>query len=107
MFGKEKALLGGGASQDDAIRAMDTAIKTLKQKSYESFAFFIVQLILFHLSSFLLMWLLYSWIVALATNVVLGFYLFFFVYNGLQLISELYIAEEDTIDSDMPDKAQG
>ena len=78
---------------------MDTAIKTLKQKSYESFAFFTIQLIMFHLSSFLLMWLLYEWLIAVVINIVLAFYLYFFVKNGMQLISELYMEETDTVDS--------
>ena len=78
---------------------MDTAIRTLKQKSYESFAFFIIQLVMFHLSSFLLMWLLYSKIVAIVTNVVLAIFLYFFVSNGTQLISELYIPEENLTDT--------
>lgn len=41
------------------------------------------------------MWLLYSNIVALIINVVLGGFLYAFIINGTELISLLYVAEED------------
>lgn len=46
-----------------------------------------------------MMWLLYDWLVAVIINIVLGFYLYFFVSNGMQLIQELYMAETETVDS--------
>jgi hypothetical protein len=45
------------------------------------------------------MWLLYSEVVAIFTNVVLAIFLYFFVSNGKQLISELYIPEEELTDT--------
>lgn len=82
MFGSEKALLGGKQSTGDAFEAMDTAIATLKAKSFECFKFFLTQLVLFHLSSLLLMWILYDFIVALVVNVTMGFFLALFVQNA-------------------------
>lgn len=41
MFGREKALLGGGTVTEDALQAMDTAIAHLKKKSHQCFFYFI------------------------------------------------------------------
>ena len=41
------------------------------------------------------MWILYSALVALVTNVVLGYFLFMFVYNGIDVFKQLYVSEED------------
>jgi hypothetical protein len=101
MFGREKALLGGGTLSEDALQAMDTAILHLKEKSHQCFFYFVVQLVLFHLSSFLLMWLLYQNVVAIVVNVVLGFFLFFFFLNGFDLFEKLYISDEQSIDTNM------
>lgn len=80
---------------------MDKAILTLKQKSKESFIFFILQLILFHLSSFLLMWITYSNGVSIIVNLVLGVFLVFFVQNGIELNNLLALSENDVIDTDL------
>jgi hypothetical protein len=61
----------------------------------------VVQLVLFHLSSFLLMWLLYQKVVAIVVNVVLGFFLFFFFSNGSELFKQLYITDEQSTDTNM------
>lgn len=82
---------------EQAFKSMDTAVETLKQKSFQSFYLFIAQLCCFFLSAFLLMWVLYTPIVALTANIVLGICLFFFVTNGAELIDLLYINDEDAI----------
>jgi len=45
------------------------------------------------------MWLLYSNLVAIVINFVLAIFLFFFVSNGYKLIDDLYISEEDVVDT--------
>jgi len=74
---------------------MDIAINTLKDKSHQCFVFFILQLLFFHASSFLLMWILYSKIVAVIINIILAIFLFAFVKNGVELIGLLYVSDED------------
>ena len=55
----------------------------------------------FHISSFLLMWILYSVIVAICANIVLGLFLFFFLRNGWELYNDLYVGEDDATDTDL------
>ncbi len=83
---------------------MDKAIHTLKQKSSESFLFFIIQLILFHLSSFLLMWITYSKGVSIIVNIVLAVFLVFFVQNGIELNNLMALSENDVTDTDLDAK---
>lgn len=104
IFGREKALMGGGTTNEDSLQAMDVAIFNLKQKSHQCFVYFVTQLILFHLSSFLLMWLLYSKVVALFVNIVLAVFLFFFFFNGQDLFQKLYISDEESIDTNLENK---
>ena len=50
------------------------------------------------MSAFLLTWILFSPIVALSANAVLGLTLFFFVTNGVEIFDLLYISDDQTID---------
>ena len=72
---------------------MDMAVSTLKEKSIQSFYFFVAQLCFFFVSAFLLMWILYVPIVAITANAVLALTAFFFVTNGAELIDLLYITD--------------
>jgi len=83
IFGNEKALMGGVG----ALSSMEMAIDTLRAKSHQCFYCFVIQLFCFHLSSFLLMWILYNKVVALTVNIVLLTFLFFFVRNGYEIFS--------------------
>jgi len=56
---------------------------------------YMLQLVFFHLSSFMLMWILYSGIIALTVNLVLGYFLYMFFMNGMDVYNKLYVAEED------------
>ena len=91
MFGQGRALRGEG------LEAIDTAIENLKEKSFQCFKFFMLELFFFHVSSFLLMWIYYPFIVALIINIILGAFLLFFVRNGMDIINSLYIDENDAV----------
>ena len=67
--------MGAGSDQ------MDEAIDNLKKKSYQCFYFFITQLLFFHVSSFLLVWILYNALAAIIVNIVLGIFLVLFLRN--------------------------
>ena len=56
-----------------------------------------LQLLFFHVSSFLLMWIYYRFLVALVINVILGAFLLLFIRNGYDIVSQLYIAENDAV----------
>ena len=84
---------------------MDIAVNTLKEKSFQSFYYFIAQLCCFFASAFLLMWIIYTPVVALTSNIVLGFCLFFFVTNGAELVDLLYISDDQAIDAQFGDKS--
>ena len=56
-----------------------------------------LELLFFHISSFMLMWIYYRFIVALIVNIVLGIFLFFFVRNGYDIVNELYIDDKDAV----------
>ena len=91
MFGQGKALRGEG------VEAIDIAVENLKEKSFQCFKFFMLELFFFHVSSFLLMWIYYQFIVALIINIILGAFLLFFVRNGMDILSSLYIEESETV----------
>ena len=80
MFGQGRALRGEG------LEAIDTAIEQLKSKSFACFRYFMFELLFFHVSSFLLMWIYYRFVVALVINVILGAFLLLFVRNGVEIM---------------------
>jgi hypothetical protein len=41
------------------------------------------------------MWIMYSGIIALTVNVVLGYFLYLFFVNGIDVYNKLYVNEED------------
>ncbi len=43
------------------------------------------------------MWILYSNIVAIVINIVLGIFLYAFVQNGSELVGLLYVSDQDAI----------
>ncbi len=94
MFGPGLALRGG-----DGSHSVHKAIEHLKGESKKSFKFFMISLSFFHISSFLLMWLIYSWLISLIINVVLLIFLVMFLQNGFAIVEELYIPEESAITS--------
>jgi hypothetical protein len=78
-----------------ALSSMDTAIDTVKYRSMQCFWFFIVQLVTFSLSSFLLVWVLYDILVALVVSFVLICFFIMFMQNGFELYNLLHIKDED------------
>ena len=76
---------------------MDIAIDQLKEKSFSCFKFFMLELLFFHISAFLLMWIYYRFIVALVLNIILGAFLILFVRNGYDIISQLHVDEKDAV----------
>jgi hypothetical protein len=91
MFGQGKALRGEGSD------SMEIAIEHMKEKSFSCFKFFMCELFFFHVSSFLLMWIYYKFIVALVVNIILMLFLLLFVRNGTEIIQELYVKEDDAV----------
>eukprot|EP00347_Sterkiella_histriomuscorum_P009251 403341927 len=93
MFGQGRALRGEG------MEAIDVAIVNLQEKSHQCFKFFMFELLFFHISSFLLMWIYYRFLVALIINIILGLFLILFVKNGYEIYSELWIDEQNAVSS--------
>ena len=85
MFGQGRALRGEG------IEAIDRAIDQLKDKSFSCFKYFMLELLFFHVSSFLLMWIYYRFLVALVINIILGGFLLLFIRNGLDIVTQLHV----------------
>ena len=76
---------------------MHKAVENMKKESTQCFMFFILQLLFFHISSFLLMWLYYPVKVAILINIILGAFLIVFVKNGLDIYSKLHVSDTDAI----------
>jgi len=76
---------------------MHKAVDNMKSESHTCFMFFILQLLFFHLSSFLMMWTLYSRTVALIINVILLIFLVLFIYNGYDIYSQLHVNDSDAV----------
>ena len=85
----------------EAYDSMDKAIEMLKGKSYQCFYFFTTQLVCFHLSSFMLMWILYPPLVALFINAILAYFLYLFMTNGLDVFRQLFVDESDATSNDL------
>jgi hypothetical protein len=91
MFGPGRALRGEG------LESYDIAIEHLQSKSFACFRYFMLELFFFHVSSFLLMWIYYRFIVALVINVILGAFLLLFVRNGIDIVSQLHVEEGSAV----------
>ena len=91
MFGQGRALRG------DGLEAVDVAIEHLKSKSFQCFRYFMLELLFFHISSFLLMWIYYRFLVALIINIILGMFLVLFVRNGYDIVSQLWVDENEAV----------
>ena len=100
IFGSQRALMG----HKGALSSLDTAVDAVKHRSMQSFWFFIVQLVTFHLSSFLLMWLCYDFIVAVVVSIVLLFFFIEFVRNFNDIYNSLYIKDEDATSNKLMQK---
>jgi len=76
---------------------MHLAVENMKTESRTCFIFFILQLLFFHLSSFLLMWTLYDRTVAIFINLILLVFLIVFVKNGQEIYDKLHVKDEDAV----------
>jgi len=85
---------------------MHKAVENLKSESKICFRFFIIEMLCFHISSFLLMWIYYSKTVALIINIILGIFLIAFISNGLDIIKKLYVNDDDAVSGKFNDFGQ-
>lgn len=92
MLGPGLALRGGNGAE-----SMHLAVENMKSESSKCFTFFVLQLFFFHLSSFLLMWALYSQPVAIFINVILMVFLIVFIRNGYDIYSKLHVTDEEAV----------
>lgn len=92
MLGPGLALRG-----PDGPNSVHKAVDTMKNEAITCFAFFILQLLFFHISSFSLMWMLYPSRVAIIVNIVLFVFLVIFVYNGVTIWSKLHVKEDEAV----------
>jgi hypothetical protein len=81
MLGPGLALRGS-----EGALSMHKAVDTMKDESTNCFYFFMLQLLFFHISSFLLMWMIYSASIAIVVNIVLLIFLVVFVINGFDIV---------------------
>jgi hypothetical protein len=101
MLGPGLALRG-----PDGPNSVHLAVDTMKEESVMCFYFFILQLLFFHLSSFMLIWYLYPPTVAIVVNIVLLIFLMVFVANGAEIFSKLYIKDIDAVSGKFGDFAK-
>jgi hypothetical protein len=90
MFGPGLALRGPNGAD-----SMHKAVANMESESTICFKYFILQLLFFHLSSFLLMWMLYPVKVAIFINVILGVFLLVFIKNGIEIFNKLHVTHDD------------
>jgi hypothetical protein len=98
MLGPGLALRGS-----EGALSMHKAVETMKDYSSDCFYYFMFQLLFFHISSFLLMWVLYTRLVALVVNMVLLVFLVVFVLNGMDIVSQLHVNEEEAVSGKFQD----
>jgi len=98
MLGPGLALRG-----KDGAQSMHQAVETMKSESTQCFYFFVSQLLFFHISSFLLMWVLYTPQVAFVVNIVLLVFLLVFIINGIDIFNKLYVNEQEAVSGKFQD----
>lgn len=98
MLGPGLALRG-----QEGATSMHKAVESMKDESINCFYFFISQLLFFHISSFLLMWCLYTTQVALVVNMVLLVFLIIFIINGLDIVNKLHLTENEAVSGKFQD----
>jgi len=101
MLGPGLALRGS-----EGAVSMHKAVDAMKEESMQCFYFFICQLLFFHISSFLLMWVLYTKEVAIMVNIVLAIFLVAFIANGLEIANKLHISEDEAVSGKFKDFGQ-
>ena len=101
MLGPGLALRG-----QDGANSMHKAVESMKSESKHCFTFFLLQLLSFHCSSFLLMWVLYSKTVAIIINCILAVFLLVFIHNGFEIYNALNVSDEDAISGKFTNFAQ-
>ena len=92
MLGPGLALRGG-----EGAASMHKAVDNMAIEAKQCFMFFLGQLLFFHVSSLLLMWVLYSKTVAIITNVILCAFIYLFIRNGMEIYQKLVISEDEAV----------
>ncbi len=72
---------------------MHKAIEVLQKESKVSFTYFMLSLLAFYISSFLLVWIYYPGIIALVVNLVLLVFLVMFIMSGADILKKLYVPD--------------
>ena len=85
---------------------MHKAVENMKLESKQCFYFFMLQLLFFHMSSFLLMWTLYSKPVALVINIILAIFLLLFIKNGKDIYDKLAVSDSEAVSGKFTNFAQ-
>ena len=89
----------GKALRAQSIAEIELTIEKMKNKSHTCFWFFVSQLVSFHISSCMLMWILYEINVAMIVNIVLIAALLQFSCEGLDIIGRLHVSEDEAVKS--------
>ena len=92
MLGPGLALRGG-----EGANSMHKAVEHMKNESKQCFMFFMAQLLFFHLSSFLLMWVMYSRQTAIIINFILLLFLLLFIKNGREIYNSLAVSDNEAV----------
>ena len=80
-------MLGPGkALRASSIKGIEETIQHMKDKSIFAFWCFVGELVFFHISSFMLMWILYTPFVSLVVNLVLFAFLLQFLSEGQDIM---------------------
>ena len=91
IIGSLCSMLGPGLALrgPDGALSVHKAVDCMKRESQLCFNFFLTQLFFFHLSSFMLMWMLYSTKTCIVINIVLFVFLLAFIIQAFDIIHKL------------------
>ena len=98
IFGPGLALRGA-----DGSNSMHKAVEVMKGESVFLFNVFSMMLFFFHLSSLMLMWVLYDRAVAICVNIVLIIFFVMFIKNGIEITSRLHVRDDEAVDGKFND----
>ena len=92
MFGPGMALRG-----PEGAASMHKAVDIMEQNAKHCFFFFMLALVFFHISSFLMAWIITPSFSAIIVNLILGYFLVLFFKNGYEIHKALHVTKEQAV----------
>lgn len=81
----------------EGAASMHKAVDIMEHNAKHCFFFFMLALVFFHISSFLMAWIIAPSFSAMIVNLILGYFLVLFVKNGYEIHNLLHVTKDQAI----------